>query len=80
MAATGARAGWAARRDRSTLLPPMLQPPLMRYALDAPGTFFAEAIGFGIERVEVGWLGHHVVPHRFVASINWRMSLRSDRG
>lgn len=26
------------------LLPPMLQPPLMRYALDAPGTFFAEAI------------------------------------
>ena len=28
----------------ATLLPPMLQPPLMRYALDAPGTFFAEAI------------------------------------
>jgi len=28
----------------TTLLPPMLQPPLMRYALDAPGTFFAEAI------------------------------------
>jgi succinoglycan biosynthesis transport protein ExoP len=26
------------------LLPPLLQPPLMRYALDAPGTFFAEAI------------------------------------
>jgi exopolysaccharide transport family protein len=26
------------------LLPPALQPPLMRYALDAPGTFFAEAI------------------------------------
>jgi succinoglycan biosynthesis transport protein ExoP len=26
------------------LLPAMLQPPLMRYALDAPGTFFAEAI------------------------------------
>jgi len=26
------------------LLPPSLQPPLMRYALDAPGTFFAEAI------------------------------------
>jgi succinoglycan biosynthesis transport protein ExoP len=28
----------------TALLPPMLQPPLMRYALDAPGTFFAEAI------------------------------------
>jgi exopolysaccharide transport family protein len=28
----------------ATLLPPMLQPPLMRYALDAPGTFFAESI------------------------------------
>jgi succinoglycan biosynthesis transport protein ExoP len=26
------------------LLPATLQPPLMRYALDAPGTFFAEAI------------------------------------
>jgi succinoglycan biosynthesis transport protein ExoP len=26
------------------LLPAMLQPPLMRYALDAPGTFFAESI------------------------------------
>jgi exopolysaccharide transport family protein len=26
------------------LLPPPLQPPLMRYAIDAPGTFFAEAI------------------------------------
>jgi exopolysaccharide transport family protein len=26
------------------LLPPALQPPLMRYAADAPGTFFAEAI------------------------------------
>jgi len=26
------------------LLPPALQPPLMRYAIDAPGTFFAEAI------------------------------------
>src|SRR3984885_13994824 len=26
------------------LLPAALQPPLMRYALDAPGTFFAEAI------------------------------------
>ena len=26
------------------LLPAVLQPPLMRYALDAPGTFFAEAI------------------------------------
>jgi len=26
------------------LLPPALQPPLMRYAVDAPGTFFAEAI------------------------------------
>jgi exopolysaccharide transport family protein len=26
------------------LLPALLQPPLMRYALDAPGTFFAEAI------------------------------------
>jgi succinoglycan biosynthesis transport protein ExoP len=26
------------------LLPHALQPPLMRYALDAPGTFFAEAI------------------------------------
>jgi exopolysaccharide transport family protein len=26
------------------LLPPALQPPLMRYASDAPGTFFAEAI------------------------------------
>jgi succinoglycan biosynthesis transport protein ExoP len=30
--------------ETTTLLPPMLQPPLMRYALDAPGTFFAEAI------------------------------------
>ncbi|WP_424629924.1 Wzz/FepE/Etk N-terminal domain-containing protein [Bradyrhizobium sp. SYSU BS000235] len=30
---------------RSTkLLPPALQPPLMRYALEEPGTFFAEAI------------------------------------
>jgi capsular exopolysaccharide synthesis family protein len=28
----------------TTLLPAVLQPPLMRYALDAPGTFFAEAI------------------------------------
>jgi exopolysaccharide transport family protein len=26
------------------LLPPALQPPLMRYAIDQPGTFFAEAI------------------------------------
>src|SRR5216683_1749208 len=26
------------------LLPAALQPPLMRYALDAPGTFFAEAV------------------------------------
>jgi polysaccharide biosynthesis transport protein len=26
------------------LLPPALQPPLMRYAIDEPGTFFAEAI------------------------------------
>lgn len=26
------------------LLPPQLQPPLMRYAIDEPGTFFAEAI------------------------------------
>lgn len=26
------------------LLPPPLQPPLMRYAVDEPGTFFAEAI------------------------------------
>ncbi len=26
------------------LLPPSLQPPLMRYAIDKPGTFFAEAI------------------------------------
>lgn len=26
------------------LLPPALQPPLMRYALEEPGTFFAEAI------------------------------------
>jgi exopolysaccharide transport family protein len=26
------------------LLPPLLQPPLMRYAIDEPGTFFAEAI------------------------------------
>lgn len=26
------------------LLPPPLQPPLMRYAIDEPGTFFAEAI------------------------------------
>ena len=26
------------------LLPPALQPPLMRYAVDRPGTFFAEAI------------------------------------
>ncbi|HLZ01622.1 MAG TPA: AAA family ATPase [Bradyrhizobium sp.] len=26
------------------LLPPLLQPPLMRYAIEAPGTFFAEAI------------------------------------
>lgn len=26
------------------LLPPSLQPPLMRYAIDEPGTFFAEAI------------------------------------
>lgn len=32
--------------DRATmkLLPPGLQPPLMRYAIDRPGTFFAEAI------------------------------------
>jgi succinoglycan biosynthesis transport protein ExoP len=28
----------------TTLLPAILQPPLMRYALEAPGTFFAEAI------------------------------------
>jgi succinoglycan biosynthesis transport protein ExoP len=28
----------------TTLLPATLQPPLMRYALEAPGTFFAEAI------------------------------------
>ena len=28
----------------TALLPAVLQPPLMRYALDAPGTFFAEAI------------------------------------
>ena len=42
--------------------------------------FFAQAVEVGIGRVEVGWLGHHVVPHRFVASINWRMSVRSDRG
>lgn len=28
----------------ATLLPPPLQPPLMRYAIDEPGTFFAEAI------------------------------------
>ncbi len=42
--------------------------------------FLAQAVGVGIERVEVGWLGHRVVPHRFVASINWRMSVRSDRG
>jgi exopolysaccharide transport family protein len=35
-----------ARYDRNTmkLLPPALQPPLMRYAIDRPGTFFAEAI------------------------------------
>ena len=35
-----------ARYDRKTmkLLPPALQPPLMRYAIDRPGTFFAEAI------------------------------------
>src|ERR1700754_4811885 len=35
-----------ARYDRTTmkLLPPALQPPLMRYAIDRPGTFFAEAI------------------------------------
>src|SRR4030088_3114999 len=26
------------------LLPPSLQPPLMRYSIEAPGTFFAEAI------------------------------------
>jgi exopolysaccharide transport family protein len=26
------------------LLPPLLQPPLMRYAIEMPGTFFAEAI------------------------------------
>lgn len=26
------------------LLPPLLQPPLIRYAIDEPGTFFAEAI------------------------------------
>jgi exopolysaccharide transport family protein len=34
------------RYDPSTvkLLPPALQPPLMRYAIDQPGTFFAEAI------------------------------------
>jgi polysaccharide biosynthesis transport protein len=34
------------RYDPTTtkLLPAVLQPPLMRYALDAPGTFFAEAI------------------------------------
>ena len=28
----------------TTLLPRALQPPLMRYALEAPGTFFAEAV------------------------------------
>src|SRR5205823_164255 len=35
-----------ARYDRSTmkLLPPALQPPLMRYSIERPGTFFAEAI------------------------------------
>src|SRR3989454_1066519 len=35
-----------ARYDRSTmkLLPPAVQPPLMRYAIERPGTFFAEAI------------------------------------
>src|SRR5437763_5612244 len=35
-----------ARYDRNTmkLLPPALQPPLMRYAIERPGTFFAEAI------------------------------------
>ena len=34
------------RYDPTTmkLLPPALQPPLMRYAIDEPGTFFAEAI------------------------------------
>src|SRR3984885_6714119 len=34
------------RYDSKTtrLFPAVLQPPLMRYALDAPGTFFAEAI------------------------------------
>ncbi|MBA2401295.1 MAG: AAA family ATPase [Bradyrhizobium sp.] len=34
------------RHDPRTmkLLPPALQPPLMRYAIDQPGTFFAEAI------------------------------------
>jgi succinoglycan biosynthesis transport protein ExoP len=29
---------------KTKLLPALLQPPLMRYALEAPGTFFAEAI------------------------------------
>ena len=29
---------------KTKLLPAVLQPPLMRYALDVPGTFFAEAI------------------------------------
>ena len=49
-ARTGARARRGhdelARYDRKTmkLLPPALQPPLMRYAIDRPGTFFAEAI------------------------------------
>jgi succinoglycan biosynthesis transport protein ExoP len=28
----------------TTLLPAALQPPLMRYAIEAPGTFFAEAV------------------------------------
>jgi polysaccharide biosynthesis transport protein len=47
-------AGLARRRGRSELenhdprtvklLPPALQPPLMRYAIDEPATFFAEAI------------------------------------
>jgi capsular exopolysaccharide synthesis family protein len=38
--------GELGRYDPKTtkLLPALLQPPLMRYALDAPGTFFAEAI------------------------------------
>ena len=44
-APAAATTSWRATiRKTMKLLPPALQPPLMRYAIDRPGTFFAEAI------------------------------------